>query len=284
MELRGRGPSKLTRSRVLRSAEAVARAGRGDPDPRVALATMAIETLHLTSLAHDDVVDAGDVRRGLASLPASFGAPMAAAAGGVFFGRALGLFARCGEDAVTLATETALRMCEGQMLELRAVRDLGRTPDEYFAAIEGKTAGMFWLAARLGGILGCADSVTEQALTQYGESLGIAYQIVDDVLDLTGSEEQTGKPHGNDLTNGNYTLPVIYALEESPQLAELLRDDATVDTLIRHVRSTHAIARASAEAHRWIERSKEAVACLPAAGGLLGIADAELAALEGVGP
>jgi geranylgeranyl pyrophosphate synthase len=273
-------PSKQTRSRVLQAAETAARRGVGSPDPRVALASAAVETLHLTSLAHDDVLDAGDVRRGLASLPAHFGAPMAAAAGGLFFGRALSLFARCGEEAVTLATETALRMCEGQMLELRCVRDLGRTPSEYFQAINGKTAGMFWLAACLGGVLGHADPATQEALADYGESVGIAYQIIDDILDLVGSEERTGKPHGNDLKNGNYTLPVIYALEERPTLKESLSAEIDINTIIDEVCKTRAIARSSAEACRWIERSKRAVDQVPAAVGLLSIAEAELRVLD----
>ncbi len=179
-----------------------------------------------------------------------------------------------------LATETAVRMCEGQMCELRGLHDLGRTQAEYFEAIEGKTAGMFWLAASLGGVLGGAGPEAMGALARYGESLGIAYQIIDDLLDITGNPEETGKSHGNDLQNGNYTLPVIYALEECPRLSELLREEATVKTVIDPIRDTHAIGRAGAEARRWIEKAKGAVCLLPATRGLLGIADAELVALD----
>lgn len=273
-------PSKQTRSKVLLAAEVAARGGNGKPDPRTAVAAQAVETLHLASLAHDDVVDAGEMRRGAASLPAFFGAPVAAAAGAVFFGRALNQIVCCGEEAVMLATETSMRMCEGQMRELRALHDLGRSQAEYFEAIEGKTAGMFWLAANLGGLLGGADPEAMSALARYGESLGIAYQIIDDLLDLTGDPGDTGKSHGNDLQNGNYTLPVIYALEECPRLSELLREEATVETVISPIRDTHAIGRASAEARRWIEKAKRAVCLLPATCGLLEIADAELGTLD----
>jgi geranylgeranyl pyrophosphate synthase len=199
----------------------------------------------------------------------------------VFFGRALGLFASCGDEAVSLATETAMRMCEGQMLELRSLRDLGRTAAEYFEAIAGKTAGMFWLATQLGGVLGEADPGTQDALARYGEALGIAYQVIDDILDLTAGQPRTGKSHGNDLHNGNYTLPVIYALEEWPDLAELLRGDAETATVVGRLRGTQAIVRASADARRWIEQAKDAVNGLPAAEGLLQIADAELGSLTG---
>jgi geranylgeranyl pyrophosphate synthase len=273
-------PSKQTRSKVLLAAETAARGGTGKPAPRTAIACTAVETLHLASLAHDDVVDTGELRRGLASLPAFFGAPIAAGAGGVFFGRALNLFARCGDEAVVLASETAMRMCEGQMQELRALHDLGRTPAEYFEAIRGKTAGLFWLTANLGGLLGRANQAVMDALALYGESLGVAYQIIDDVLDLTGDQRGMGKPHGNDLKNGNYTLPVIYALEECPELAELLQEEAPVETVIGPIRDSHAIGRASAEARRWIEKTTNAVHWLPAASGLLEIADTEIGALD----
>jgi octaprenyl-diphosphate synthase len=273
-------PSKQTRSKVLLAAEVAVRGGTGKPDPRTTVAARAVETLHLASLAHDDVVDAGEMRRGAASLPASFGAPLAAAAGAAFFGRALNLFACCGEAAVMLASETAIRMCDGQMCELRALHDLGRTPAEYFEAIEGKTAGMFWLAANLGGLLGGADPEAKSALARYGESLGVAYQIIDDLLDLAGDPEDTGKSHGNDLKNGNYTLPVIYALEECPRLSGLLREEATVETVIGPMLDTRAIGRAGAEARCWIEKAKSAARLLPAAGGLLEIADAELGTLD----
>jgi geranylgeranyl pyrophosphate synthase len=272
-------PSKQTRSKVLLAAERAA-GGTGKPAPWTTVACTAVETLHLASLAHDDVVDTGDLRRGVASLPAFFGAPIAAGAGGVFFGRALNLFARCGDEAVVLASETAMRMCEGQMQELRALHDLGRTPAEYFEAIRGKTAGLFWLAANLGGLLGRGDPAVVDALALYGETLGVAYQIIDDVLDLIGDQRGMGKPHGNDLKNGNYTLPVIYALQECPELAELLQEEAPVETVIGPIRDSHAIGRASAEARRWIEKTRDAVHWLPAARRLLEIANTEIGALD----
>jgi heptaprenyl diphosphate synthase len=273
-------PSKQTRSKVLLAAEVTARGGNGKPDLRTAVAAQAVETLHLASLAHDDVVDAGEMRRGAASLPAVFGAPLAAAAGAAFFGRALNQIICCGEEALMLATETSMRMCEGQMRELRALHDLGRSQAEYFEAIEGKTAGMFWLAAKLGGLLGGADLEAINALARFGESLGIAYQIIDDILDLTGDPLGMGKPHGNDLQNGNYTLPVIYALEECPRLSELLQEEAPVETVIGPIRDTYAIGRAAAEARHWIEKAKRAVRPLPAARGLLEIADTEFGTLD----
>jgi heptaprenyl diphosphate synthase len=276
------GPSKETRSRLLRTAEAVARGGRGEPDPGVEIAAAAVEMFHLASLPHDDVMDGSNIRRGVASLPARYGAPLAAAAGGLFFGRASTLFAKCGADAVAIAAETTERMCHGQMLELRDRYDTGRTQARCVDAIKGKTAGMFWLAAKLGAMLGDADGVTRSRLGQFGLGLGVGFQIIDDLLDVAGNERLTGKPRGTDLRNGNYTLPVIYALEENPKLEELLLDDRGIEAVMRLIFETDAIARAAADARDWIYEAKAEVLGLPAASGLLAMADTELSRLASV--
>jgi heptaprenyl diphosphate synthase len=271
---------KQTRVRVLRAAEIASRRGEGVADERVPTAAWAVELLHLGSLAHDDIADGGSMRRGLPSLPTFFGAPLAAAGGAAFFGRGLGLFAQCGGSAVALAAEAATRACEGQMRELRSLHDTSRTPADYFEAVQGKSAAIFSLAARLGGELGHAEPATLDALASYGNALGVAHQIIDDVLDLTAGSEQTGKRQGNDLENGNYTLPVIYALEESWELADAIQDDAAVDVVIELILDTDAVARANDDARRWIAEARESVRGLCATE-LLAIADEESAALEG---
>jgi heptaprenyl diphosphate synthase len=274
------GSSKQTRSKVLLSAEAAARAGRGDPCAHTHIAAAAVEMFHLATLPHDDVIDDSSIRRGVKSLPARYGAPLAAAAGGLFFGRALTLFSRCGQDAVAIAVKTAERVCAGQMLELQDRYDIARTPARYLEAITGKTAGMFRLAAELGAMLGGADETAHRRLSQYGMALGIGFQLIDDVLDLTGNQEQMGKQCGNDLSNGNYTLPAIYALAEDPTLGSILREDAPTETVVDQILETEAIARASVDAEEWISQAKDAVRALPEAQGLLMTADAELERLS----
>ncbi len=273
-------PSKQTRSKVLLSAERAARGGVGEPDERLDIAVSAVELIHLATLQHDDVMDDCDFRRGVVSLPARYGAPLAAAAGGLFCGRALALFARCGEAAVAIAAKTAERLCEGQMLDLRDRYNTERTAARYLEAVEGKSASMFRLAAELGVTLAGGDEISQHNLGQYGMALGIGYQLIDDVLDLRGDVERLGKPHGNDLSNGNYTLAVIYALEESPELGVLLREDAPADAVVDRIVETEAIARASVDARSWISRAKDAIRDLPEARGLLMIADAELGRLS----
>jgi geranylgeranyl pyrophosphate synthase len=277
-----RGPSKKTRSKVLFAAEAAARGGGGDPDPRVDLAAAAVEMFHLASLPHDDLMDGSEVRRGVESIPTRFGAPLAAAAGGLFIGRALTLFAQCGEEAVAVAAETTERMCEGQMLELRDRYDTGRTATRCLDTIKGKTAGMFWLAAKLGAILASSGEATQGRLEQYGLALGVGFQLIDDLLDIAGDERLTGKPRGTDLRNGNYTLAVIYALEEASDLLDLLQSDAAAEAVGWRIRQTNAIARAGVDARRWIDEAKDAVRSLRGAGPLLGIADVELERLAAV--
>jgi geranylgeranyl pyrophosphate synthase len=274
------GTSKQTRTKLLLAAEAAARGERGDPHPCIDIAATAVELVHLATLQHDDVMDDADFRRGVASIPARYGAPLAAAAGGVFCGRALTLFARCGQDAVRLAVKTAEHLCEGQMIELRDLYNADRTPERCLDAVKGKTAGMFRLAAELGAMLGGADVGVQWQIGQYGLALGIGFQLIDDILDITGDQNQLGKPCGNDLSNGNYTLPVIYALDERPELGELLREDAPAESVVSQILETEAIARTSGEARSWISQAKEAVRGLPHAQGLLTIADAEIERLN----
>jgi geranylgeranyl pyrophosphate synthase len=274
------GSSKQTRSKVLLSAEATARAGRGDACARTDLAAAAVEMFHLATLPHDDVMDESSLRRGVESLPARYGAPLAAAAGGLFFGRALTLFARCGQDAVLIAVEATGRVCTGQMLELQDRYNTARTPARSLEAITGKTAGMFRLAAELGAMLGGADETAQRHLKQYGIALGVGFQLIDDILDFTGNQEQMGKRCGNDLSNGNYTLPAIYALEEDPKLGSLLREGEPTENVVNQILETEAIARASVDAQEWISQAKDAVLVMPEARGLLLIADAELERLS----
>lgn len=275
-----RNPGKEMRAHVLSSAEYVARRGRGIADTRVAIAAEAIQMTHLATLAHDDLMDESDQRRGLPSVPAMFGAPLAGAGGAAFLGHALALISRCGPQAVLLASEAALDICKGQMLELKALYDYERTVADYMKAIEGKTGAGFRLAAELGAIFGGAQASEREALAAYGEAIGVAHQIIDDVLDLTADPMDTGKPAGVDLRNGNYTLPVIYALEERSELMTVFRNASDTRCAIEAIRETCAIARSVDVATHWLRRARSAVSGLPVAHGLLAIADADEATME----
>src|SRR5207253_3590564 len=132
------------------------------------------------------------------------------------------LAASLGADVAGLLAATIGELCRGQVLELQYLFNPARTEESYFSAIEGKTASLLATAARIGGMVTGAPAPTLDALTSFGHHLGMCFQIVDDVLDVTRTEAELGKPVGNDLLEGVYTLPVIYAIEASSDLADLL--------------------------------------------------------------
>jgi heptaprenyl diphosphate synthase len=184
---------------------------------------VAVELVHLGSLYHDDVIDEAETRRGVPSVNARWSNIVAILAGDFLLARASSLAASLGADVAGLLAATIGELCRGQVLELQHLFDATRGEDGYESAIEGKTAALFATSCRIGGMVAQMPDPTLDALTRFGRHLGMCFQIVDDVLDLTATEDALGKPAGQDLLEGVYTLPVIYALRESPELRELLR-------------------------------------------------------------
>jgi len=183
---------------------------------------VAVELVHLGSLYHDDVIDEAETRRGVPSVNARWSNIVAILAGDFLLARASSLAASLGADVAGLLAATIGELCRGQVLELQHLFDAERGEDGYESTIEGKTAALFATSCRIGGMVASVPDPTLDALTRFGRHLGMCFQIVDDVLDLTASEDTLGKPAGQDLLEGVYTLPVIYALRESPELREML--------------------------------------------------------------
>jgi heptaprenyl diphosphate synthase len=183
---------------------------------------VAVELVHLGSLYHDDVIDEAETRRGVPSVNARWSNIVAILAGDFLLARASSLAASLGADVAGLLAATIGELCRGQVLELQHLFDVTRTEDGYESTIEGKTAALFATSCRVGGMVARVPDPTLDALTRFGRHLGMCFQIVDDVLDLTGNVDALGKAAGQDLLEGVYTLPVIYALHESPDLHELL--------------------------------------------------------------
>jgi heptaprenyl diphosphate synthase len=183
---------------------------------------VACELVHLGSLHHDDVIDEAETRRGVPSVNARWSNIVAILSGDFLLARASALAASLGADVAGLLADTIGELCRGQVLELQHLFDVQRSEEDYSSAIEGKTASLFGTSCRIGGMVSGVDEPTLDALTRYGQHLGLCFQIVDDCLDLTASDEALGKPAGQDLVEGIYTLPVIYALGEGGELAELL--------------------------------------------------------------
>ena len=252
-------PGKRFRAAALESA-----AGYGErpDDPLVRRAAVAVEMFHAATLAHDDVVDDGKIRRGMPTVGAYAGNLAASLVGGWLFARAGELIAEIDAEAVTRFAEAASVVCEGEMIESRDLHDVDRSRGRYLASIEAKTARLIafstWLGARVGG----ASIEVAERLERFGEAVGMAFQITDDILDLTASAESTGKTPGSDLRGGVYTLPTIHALTIDPVLRErLLRDpeEEELPELVERIRATGAIEVALAEGAAWVEMALEAL-------------------------
>jgi octaprenyl-diphosphate synthase len=187
----------------------------GDPG-RLANAAATVELLHLASLVHDDVVDASDERRGKASVRARFGDQAALLAGCWLAARAVQLVAACGETPVRMFADTVRWLVDGQILELQDLGRADRSVARYQRSIEGKTGSLFSYSSALAAELLGAPADEVESLERYGRHLGIAFQIVDDTLDMVGNPAAMGKGVGTDLRQGLFTLPVLYARDSEP--------------------------------------------------------------------
>jgi heptaprenyl diphosphate synthase len=196
--------------------------GLGPASDDVVTGGAAVELVHLGSLYHDDVIDEAETRRGVPSVNARWSNIVAILAGDYLLAQASSLAASLGADVAALLAATIGELCRGQVLELQHLFDVDRSEESYLSAIEGKTASLMATSCRVGAMVSGVSADTLDALTQFGHHLGMCFQVVDDVLDVTRTEAELGKPAGNDVHEGVYTLPVIYALSSSSELRSLL--------------------------------------------------------------
>jgi octaprenyl-diphosphate synthase len=203
------GGKRLRPALVVLSAEALGYQGKHHHD----LAAV-VEFIHTATLLHDDVVDESELRRGRATASALFGNAASVLVGDFLYSRAFQMMVEVGEMRVmqTLADATNT-IAEGEVLQLLNCHDADVDADNYMRVIHCKTAKLFEAAMRLGAILGRAGDRDEQAMAGYGMHLGTAFQLIDDVLDYSADELQTGKHLGDDLAEGKPTLPLIYAMQ-----------------------------------------------------------------------
>jgi len=225
------------------------------------------ELVHLGSLYHDDVMDEADTRRGVETVNAKWGNLQAILAGDFLLSRASEIAASLGTEVAGLLARTIGWLCEGQIAELRHTYDVSRPEPSYFTSIHGKTASLYGTAARIGGIVAGHDRATIDALTDFGNAYGMVFQIVDDILDVTATDEQLGKPAGHDMVEGVYTLPVLRTLATNSTAADELGDllgspldDAQQQRALTIVRSNEGVASAMATAREYVQRAEDAVA------------------------
>jgi geranylgeranyl pyrophosphate synthase len=231
----------------------------------------AIEALHTATLIHDDVIDGALLRRGQSTLNAVWTPAGTVMAGNYFFARAAALAAETGHPRVIrLFAETLNTIVDGELRQAFATRDWGQPKARYYERIYGKTAALFEVATRSPAVLGDAPPEAEEALRRYGYHLGMAFQIVDDILDFVADERTLGKPAGSDLAAGIITLPVYYYLQDPAQrdrlvaLAESARSDtAVIAEMVRLIRESDAIAQARAEAESFARQAIADLALFP---------------------
>jgi heptaprenyl diphosphate synthase len=253
----------------------------------VVMGGVAVELVHLGSLYHDDVMDEADVRRGVESVNARWGNLRAILAGDFLLARASEIASSLGTEVAGLLARTIAELCQGEVSQLRHVFDPGRTEAAYMQAIDGKTASLFSSACRIGGLVGGLPPEYVQAATHWGRAFGIAFQIYDDVLDLTATEAELGKPVGHDLVEGVYTLPVIRTLAAGGAPADELRDllgrpiaGAELEKALAVVRSSGGVPSSVAAARHYARRARGCAAVLGSSAPATALADAADALLD----
>jgi geranylgeranyl pyrophosphate synthase len=245
-------------------------AGRAHGNDRDSLVTAGagVELLHTASLVHDDTVDHAGLRRGRPTLNSVLPSGAVILLGDFLFAQSAMLAAATNSPrVVSIFASTLADICDGQLREMFFAHRLDQSREEYERRIFGKTASLFAGSAEMGAIIGNAPEPAVQALRQYGADVGMAFQIVDDVLDLSQDASQLGKPAGHDLTQGTVTLPtIIYAsgLTQTSQAAIRLEavvsgdidEPSEVDQVIEEIRRSGALEAAMDEAIRFAARSK----------------------------
>ena len=230
-----------------------------------------VEFIHTATLLHDDVVDKSDMRRGRSTANALFGNAASVLVGDFLYSRAFQIMVEANDMRImqTLADATNI-IAEGEVLQLLNCHDASVDVANYMRVIHCKTAKLFEAAMRLGAILGQATPEQEAAAAAYGMHLGTAFQLVDDVLDYSADELETGKNLGDDLAEGKPTLPLIFAMQHgTPEQAATVRsaiENGDLDKfpeVMRIIRQTGALEHTREQALREAEAANRAISILP---------------------
>ncbi|HAA89509.1 MAG: Heptaprenyl diphosphate synthase component 2 [Thermoanaerobacterales bacterium 50_218] len=241
-----------------------------DPDRLVPLA-VAVELIHMATLVHDDVIDCASLRRGIPTVRARWGDQVAIYTGDYLFAQALCLVAKYGNEQITrILSEVSLRMCEGEIEQIETSGNLDLTLRSYLRRNKRKTALLFSTCCLIGALASGAPEFAVRSLKYYGYYLGMAFQITDDVLDFTSSEEVFGKPVCSDLRQGIITLPVIFALRD-PCIGRTLREilvkeeksESDWKEALRLIEVSGALEEAQELGNRYLEKAKKQLEVLP---------------------
>ena len=233
------------------------------------LGGVALELMHLASLYHDDVMDEAIVRRNVDSVNARYGNLIAIVAGDYLMARSAAIASDLGTDVAGLLARTLAWLTRGQVSEVRTAYSTLRTEGDYFETIEGKTASLMSSSCRVGALTAKLPEDQREALAEFGRCFGMIYQLRDDVLDLTATENQLGKPAGQDLAEGIYNLPTLFALtdekvgdELNALLGQPLSDDER-ERARKLVIATDGIERTIGAAGTYLDLARASLEVIP---------------------
>ena len=243
----------------------------GAPRDKLLTLAAAVELLHTATLVHDDLIDGALLRRGMPTLNAHWSPAATVLTGDFMFARAAKLAAETDSQplmklfAITLAT-----IVNGELTQLFAARGV-ISRENYTQRIYAKTASLFEMSTRAAAMVSPVDESVAEAMRQYGYHLGMAFQIMDDILDFTGNQETVGKPLGSDLLQGLVTLPALYYIEAHPSDPDVrlltegdYGDREQIERLVESVRNSEAVTRSLEEARGFVQKAVDCLTVMPA--------------------
>ncbi|HZO75168.1 MAG TPA: polyprenyl synthetase family protein [Ktedonobacteraceae bacterium] len=237
--------------------------------------SVAFEMVHLATLIHDDIVDEASTRRGKPTVNAIWGDKIAILLGDYYFAKTAGLIADINDNRIDhLFSDTVAIVCEGTIMEMMTAGRVDLSIESYYEKIKHKTACLIAACSKGGAIVSQASDEAISHLHDYGMHLGIAFQIIDDILDYTKDQATIGKPAGNDLRQGMVTLPLIYALQDQSQngyhqqvqflLSETVRDEVAIKDIVDWVTHGYGVEHAFQDADLHAQKARAALHYFPA--------------------
>ncbi|MCL4393267.1 MAG: polyprenyl synthetase family protein [Chloroflexi bacterium] len=235
-----------------------------DPDKALTLA-VTLELVHAATLIHDDLIDKSPLRRGSPTISSRWSGTATVLAGDFLLARAADIAATVQNFRVmSIFASTLMDICEGEIRQDFGGAHWPPNREQYYRHIRSKTASLFAAATEGGAVLSAAPESEIAALKSYGHNLGMAFQIVDDILDFTADSDQLGKPVGSDLRQGTFTLPVFYFIDQDARgarIVDFLSED--MDALVDAIRNSPAIEASKVEARRFVQVAKDALTLFP---------------------
>ena len=266
------GGGKRIRPALVLLAARLCGAGESAPPPAVRMAAV-MEMLHAATLVHDDIIDDAKVRRGRPSVNVTWGNEISVLMGDWLYMKAFEVtLEQRNFDVLDLLTAMTRSMTEGELIQLEVLGSIDITEAQHLEIVRRKTAYMFRACAQIGAIVGGAGAAEREALAAYGLNAGIAFQLIDDVLDFVSTEDKLGKPVANDLREGKLTLPLIYLLEQGEaahrRLVETVVTEGAFESVTREeilalVVDNGTLDRARAEARRYAGLAAAALEAFP---------------------